>query len=783
MKPMQVYLQNAEVYSEEPSMRLTLNTLLALLIQAKIKGKGRIGNGRLWIRLLSVLADCPCPELTKERNLLRLFSEHTDKPSAYRQINRFLFDFIPTGNGYAPEKLTVSAFEKNVGIEHRTNWLEYRRYLAEIGDFCAAVLEPASIPSLVAALLELLQEDDSISYLYYGGFIPKQRLSGTQLHPTRICTEALLLGILYHTLKCFSAETVTETPLPAQIPPYLHILTLGSSDSIIFWRSCTELQALLQPEYHISVKEVLCRVQNCELTNAYPLQVTDQNTPLVLTCQNGAFPELCQLFPDRHLLLYGAGTMGKTFLMQHQNGLYLSLSGYHKARYEMLHPTRSNWIILHLLLKYLYHSCYATYESCAACEGEETLLRQLSEMQALFSDPAQHQIITILLDGMNEMPPEAQDAFAEELMLLCGEWRNVRFIVSSRILPEQPIFRQFRKIELTGIPDSVRDSLLSGYGSVQDSRHLREILCSPLFLRLYLSQPDTKKSPQTCGELLDIFIRQEAASGSKTMQFVLLYALPFLAFGMDLSPHFRRSDVLDAIHCAVETFLLTPNVYQNLIAPMQYRKQKILHELEELDVVSLLIEQYGLLTVADSGLSFTHDVFRDYFFARYVIHAVHALEADSSQALWDALGLDAIWRHVFDEPYQMLGEVCGDTQNAPDKANILQYHRTELDTLLDFARVFHADQILWNVLRVMQFSRKGVICGVDFSELFLPLFFPADLQFSDHGRNPCNFRGCRIYQLPHLGENALLGCDFRDVDVMRNPALLEKLHTLGALTE
>ena len=110
MKPMQVYLQNAEVYSEKPSMLLTLNTLLALLIQAKIKGKGRIGNGRLWIRLLSVLADCP--ELTKERNFLRLFGEHTDKPSAYRQINRFLLDFIPTGNGYAPEKITVSAFEK-----------------------------------------------------------------------------------------------------------------------------------------------------------------------------------------------------------------------------------------------------------------------------------------------------------------------------------------------------------------------------------------------------------------------------------------------------------------------------------------------------------------------------------------------------------------------------------------------------------------------------------------------------------------------------------------------
>lgn len=37
--------------------RLTLNVLLSLMIQAKKQGKGKLGNGRMLVAMLRVIAD------------------------------------------------------------------------------------------------------------------------------------------------------------------------------------------------------------------------------------------------------------------------------------------------------------------------------------------------------------------------------------------------------------------------------------------------------------------------------------------------------------------------------------------------------------------------------------------------------------------------------------------------------------------------------------------------------------------------------------------------------
>ena len=185
--------------------RLTLNMLLSLIIQAKITGKGRTGNGRIFIRLLSVIADCPNPDATKERNMLALFSNHIDKESAYRQINRILLDFIPTGTGCSMNKVTVKTFEKHIGIGKKFSMEQYRLYLAEMGSFCSEILDKEKAPAFVNTLLELLRRNDEIQYILYGcQSIHKNNLYGTLAHPKKICVEALLLGLLYQTLKNFT---------------------------------------------------------------------------------------------------------------------------------------------------------------------------------------------------------------------------------------------------------------------------------------------------------------------------------------------------------------------------------------------------------------------------------------------------------------------------------------------------------------------------------------------------------------------------------------------------
>lgn len=238
--------------------RLTFNILLSLLMQAKISGKGRTGNGRIFIKLLSVIADCPNPDMTKERNMLASFSSHADKQSAYQQINRFLFDFIPTGNGCSMEKITLSRFERNLNISRKPNWEQYRLYLAEMGAFCEEILDKEKAPVFVKTVLELIRQDDTIKFIFYGNqFISKKNLFGIPAHPKKICMEAFLLGVVYQTLKKFSPASVGElTLLDSEISDF-HLIFLGNKESPVFWDDCEELKNLLNLEMHISVEESL----------------------------------------------------------------------------------------------------------------------------------------------------------------------------------------------------------------------------------------------------------------------------------------------------------------------------------------------------------------------------------------------------------------------------------------------------------------------------------------------------------------------------------------------
>ena len=177
---------------------LTLNCLFSLIIQAKITSKNRIGNGKILIRLLSVIADCPETDITKERAIMQLFTDELNKAAAYKKIDRLTIDFISTGNRFPADKITLKEFENKIGMDRKPDWKQYRSYLAEMNSFCEEVLEQEKIPFLVSTLLELLKNDKSINYIFYGNeFILKDRLFGTVSHPKKICAEALLLGILY----------------------------------------------------------------------------------------------------------------------------------------------------------------------------------------------------------------------------------------------------------------------------------------------------------------------------------------------------------------------------------------------------------------------------------------------------------------------------------------------------------------------------------------------------------------------------------------------------------
>ena len=92
--------------------RLTFNILFFLIIQAKITKSGRMGNGKILIKLLSIIADCENDGISKEWNMLKLFDSGANKSAIYKKIDRLTIDFMKTGNRFPSEKIQMQNFEK-----------------------------------------------------------------------------------------------------------------------------------------------------------------------------------------------------------------------------------------------------------------------------------------------------------------------------------------------------------------------------------------------------------------------------------------------------------------------------------------------------------------------------------------------------------------------------------------------------------------------------------------------------------------------------------------------
>ena len=116
MRPAKIYPRNCDIYRRSKEigvngMRLTLNVLLSLVMQAKRLGKGKRGNGRILILLLQAAADTVYPELSRERSLLLAFTDDPVKSHAYQKIDKQLGKFLPAGKPYPYEKIGFTEFE------------------------------------------------------------------------------------------------------------------------------------------------------------------------------------------------------------------------------------------------------------------------------------------------------------------------------------------------------------------------------------------------------------------------------------------------------------------------------------------------------------------------------------------------------------------------------------------------------------------------------------------------------------------------------------------------
>ena len=174
-----------------------------------------------------------------------------------------------------------------------------------------------------------------------------------------------------------------------------------------------------------------------------------------------------------------------------------------------------------------------------------------------------------LLDGFNETLPELQECLAEELNWICENLKNVRIVITGRMIPQYEIFEDFSHVEVYGISDETRNQLLSelpNYPYLLRNEQLLEILRLPLFLNMYLENQD--KTLCTRGEILDNYIlhlKPQMKKYVKVLQFIIRYALPFAARKMlrNYDYTLTKADLSEAVDKAYTVYLKHERIYQN----------------------------------------------------------------------------------------------------------------------------------------------------------------------------------------------------------------------------
>ena len=694
------------------------------------------------IMLLQVIADPVHPELSAERNMLQIFSDEPVKSRAYQKIDKQLVKFIPSGKPYPFEQIRLSKFEQTIGNVQR-----YSSYLLKMQQCCEELLDPEKTESLIYTILEILRTDAAFSDILYGArYIPKEMLFGTPAHPKKICSAALLLGLLY---QVHQNPDIGECNIALMKTPYLlqiHlVIPLGS------YRDRTEaLIALLDPNAPVSLEQSICKTASkmnipVDIVEIYPLDLREQN---------GNKADI----PERgHIFLYGQGGSGKTtFLsqMKTENTCFmLPLFQYVSCVIPAYQPEISSRILLQILLKYHYQNYYRTYKACAAAEGADTVLRQLHELEKLLSIQPVNGLpnYTLMLDGINEVQPDERSALLDEIECICRKWHNVRLSVSGRNIPPAPLFQRFHPIEVCGITDDTLNAL------VPVDTAYRNLLKTPLFLHIYKSA--NQEIPPNRARLTECYVNRLIDSVHDktvlpTLRFLVLYVLPFAANHMAQRQRMflERADLADAIDRAAGFFVNDERIYQNVLYPQQITKKSLPLGSDKDELIDWIVSQISLLQIDSADMKilyFSHQYFRDFFAAKYTVNLLNALHTGYANApeqladLFHKYELGHLWYpEEMREIYRLIGELAGDDCNQADDDFL--YQETILDTALHWSRQFDTFRVTEDIIRTMAAVRNNIICGVNFSGTSLPLYLPCNLKFSRNGEDACDFIGAHV---------------------------------------
>lgn len=674
-------------------MKLNISIFLKLLFEAKKQGKGRIGRGKAYTRLIEII--------TVEDNFVSY--------SAFGgNIDRFLLRLMRNETEYP---YTLFNFEKFSNCTDDFN--NAKKYLLNMKRFCEEVLDKNKMDALIYNLLEIIETDSSIKTLIYGDkIIDRSVLFGTPIHPKQVCVEALLLALLYHVHRYPSIENADSISL-TDIPEQIYFKSVHFEDKSSLLTDVTvDLSEFISNNSERSIPAV-------------------QGYDIEMKCQGEIITELPR---NNNLFIYGLGGSGKTTLLRSVIGkderiyLYLSLKD------------SSYGILLQILLKYRYLGEYKNYQEYCIFEGENTAVQEIHELERLFkSVPFNGEPnYVLLLDDLNDVRIDAKENIINEITAAVNEWSNVRIIMSGRKVPKERIFDNLDKVEVSGVSDIE----LNEYEDLTDQ--IKSLLKLPPILNVFKSGKH-----RTVGELLEYYFMQyemSRYSDNTAASFLIEIVLPFIAKRMKDFPviPLKRSDIFEIMGTVTKLMLNNDSVYLNYIVPKGYNEESLPTGRDEL--INIILETGIIISDEDGALFFETNIYRDYFAAKYVINAIEMLDIsfgkddiDGKSELFGALHFGDVW-FSDNSIYRLIGEIVGDYRNTSDSAH---YYKTPLDTLLKMCGEFGNFWTTENIIKAMASVRGNEICDVDFFDTAMPFLIPSYIKFSDKdGELSCTFFNC-----------------------------------------
>lgn len=500
-------------------------------------GAGKLGNGRIYVKLMCIISDRENEDVSAELDILRKFGSFTADPTAYSRIDKFLNRYIKTEKNYPFQLFKFQKFEDN--------YSNNLNYIAKMKTFCDEVLDERKIQQFNYTLLEIICQDSNVETLIYGNRkISKTELLGSYAHPKRVCIEALLLGTLHFVHK-YSLESKTLQLL--DLPDRLRF-------SVVRYRNVQSLVLESPTNLVESLAENAKRKYAVDEFAASP----KRRYKLEMYCENNPITDLSQC---GNVFIYGGGGSGKSTLLFDELNCDKSVNFIfqlhkYKAEFHENLQSESCWILVQILLKYFYQYEYLTYENAAACEGENEVLQRLTELNELLKSPPADNSpkYTLLLDGLNELSTELQIQLISELEYIANKWINIRIIITGRTIPNYSAFDDFKHVEVCGVTDDELNNILSEKCCNSYNLELLKVLKAPLFLNIYTNSDNSELNTQ--GELLDSYIMniQSRLPEESLVRFAVQYALPFAAKMMTDSFCYEidRGSLAEAMNKATE---------------------------------------------------------------------------------------------------------------------------------------------------------------------------------------------------------------------------------------